>query len=73
MERSLKDRGFTAERGFKRFISPFAEMLEKRGWQSLGEHKEPSCAALVKEFFANLVEKEGKRVYVIGHWVDFRK
>ena len=29
--------------------------------------------ALVKEFFANLVEREGKRVYVKGHWVDFSK
>ena len=57
MEISLKDRGFIAERGFKRLISPFAEMLEKRGWQSLDEHKEPGCVALVKEFFANLVEK----------------
>ena len=73
MERSLKDIGFIAERGFKRLISPFAEMLENRGWQSLGEHTEPSCAALVKEFFANLVEKEGKRVYVRGNWVDFSK
>ena len=60
MERSLKDRGFIAEREFKKLISPFAEMMEKRGWQSLGEHKESGCAALVKEFFANLVEKEGK-------------
>ena len=73
MERSLKDRGFIAERGFKKLISHFAEMLEKRGWQSLGEHKEPGCAALVKEFFANLVEKKGKKVYVRGHWVDLRK
>ena len=73
MERSLKDRGFIAEREFKRLISPFAEMLEKRGWKSLGEHKEPGCAALVKEFFANLVEKEGKKVYVKGHWVEFNK
>ena len=32
MERSLKDNGFIAERGFKRLISPFVEMLEKRGW-----------------------------------------
>ena len=73
LERSLKDRGFIAERGFKRLISPFAEMLEKRRWQSLGEHKEPGYAALVKEFFANLVDKEGKRVYVRGHWVDLSK
>ena len=73
MERSLKDRGFIAERGLKRLISPFAEMLEKRGWQSLGEHTKPGCATLVKEFFANLVEKGGKRVYVSGHWIDFSK
>ena len=31
MEGSLKDRGFIAERGFKKVISPFAEMLKKRG------------------------------------------
>ena len=30
MERSLKDRGFIVERGFKKVISPFVEMLEKR-------------------------------------------
>ena len=57
MERSLKDRGFIAERGFKKVISSFVEMLENRGWQSLGEHKEPGYASLVKEFFANMVEK----------------
>ena len=55
MERSLKDKGFIAERGFKKVISPFAEMLENIGWQSLGEHKEPSYASLVKEFFTNMV------------------
>ena len=48
MERSSKDRGFIAERGFKKLISPFADMPENRGWQSLGEHKEPGYAALVK-------------------------
>ena len=73
MESSLKDKGFIAERGFKKIISPFAEMLEKRGRQSLGEHKELGCAALVKEFFANLVEREGKKVYVRGNLVDFTK
>ena len=48
-------------------------MLEKREWQELGEHKELGCAALVKEFFANMVEKEGKKVYVRGQWIDFSK
>ena len=73
MEISLKDKGFITERGFKKVISPFAEMLEKRGWKSLGEHKEPGYASLVKEFFNNNVEKERKRVYVRGHLVEFNR
>ena len=31
MEESLKEMGFIVERGFKKAISPFAEMLEKKG------------------------------------------
>ena len=27
----------------------------------------------MKEFFANMVEKEEKRVYVRGHWVEFSR
>ena len=27
----------------------------------------------MKEFFANIVEKEGKIVYVRGHWVEFNR
>ena len=73
MEGSLKDRGFIAERGFKKVITPFAEMQENRGWQSLGEHRELGCAYFVKEFFANMVEKEGTIVYVRGHWVEFSR
>ena len=48
-------------------------MLEKREWQSLGEHKAPSYAAWVKEFFANMLEEKGKKVYVRGKWIDFSK
>ena len=66
MKKSLKDRGFIVERGLKKLISHFSEMLEKRGWQSLGEHKTLGCDALVKEFFSNMVEEEGKKVYVRG-------
>ena len=73
MEESLKDKGFIVERGFKRLISPFPEILEKRGWKSLGEHKAPGCATWVKEFFANMVEEKGKKVYVKGKWIDFCK
>ena len=73
MEGSLKDRGFIAERGLKNIISPFAEVLERREWQLLDEHKESGCASLVKEFYANMVEREGKRVYVRGQWVEFNR
>ena len=48
-------------------------MLEKRGWKSLGEYKATGCAVLVKEFFSNIVEEKGKKVYVRGRWVDFSK
>ena len=48
-------------------------MLEKRGCQSLGEHKEPGYPSLVKELFANMVEKEEKKVYVRGQWVEFNR
>ena len=73
MEGSLKDRGFITERGFKKVISPFVKMLEKRGWRLLGEHRESGYASLVKEFFANMVEKDGNRVYVGGQWVEFNR
>ena len=73
MEGSLKDRSFIAERAFTNIISPFAEVLERKEWQLLAEHKESSCASLVKEFYANMVEKEGKRVYVRGQWVEFSR
>ena len=48
MEKGLKDMGFIVERGFKKLISSFSEMLEKRGWQLVGELKAPGCAAWVK-------------------------
>ena len=73
MENSLKKRGFIVENGFKKLISSFSEMLEKRGWQSLGAHKASGYAALVKECFANMVEEEGNKVYVRGRRIDFSK
>ena len=30
MEKSMKDKGFIVERGFRKLISPFTEILEKR-------------------------------------------
>ena len=66
MEKILEDRGFIVERGFNKIITHFSEMLEKKEWQSLDEHKAPGCAPWVKEFFASMVEEKGKKVYVRG-------
>ena len=44
-----------------------------REWQLLAEHKESGYASLVREFYANMVENEGKRVYVRGQWVEFSR
>ena len=46
MKKILKEKGFIAKRGFKNLISHFVEMLEKREWQALGEHKEPGYAVM---------------------------
>ena len=73
MENFLKDRGFIVERGFNQLISLFSKMLKNRGWQSLGKHKAPGCAAWVKEFFANMMEEKRKKVHVRGKWIDFNK
>ena len=69
----LKDRGIIIERGFmfNKLISPFIEMLEKRGWQLLGKHKEPSFVTWVKEFYANMVGVKWKAVCVKGKWISF--
>ena len=48
-------------------------MIEKRGWQLLGEHKAVAFVALVKEFYANMVGVRGKTVCVRGKWIYFSK
>ena len=66
MEKGLRGKGFIVERGVNKLISPFIEMLEKRGWKILGEHKEPGFVALVKEFYTNMVGVKGKKVCIRG-------
>ena len=73
MENGLKYRGFVVERGFNKLVLPLIEMLEKKGWQLLGEDKAPGCAALVKEFYANMVGEKGNKVYVRGKWISFNR
>ena len=66
------DKGFISERGFGKLISPFSEIIEKKGWDFFYKHKEPGFAALAREFYLNMVEMKEDSVYVRGVWVPFR-
>ena len=65
------DKEFVCERGFCKLISPFFEVIKKRGWGFFCEHKAPGFSALAKEFYANMVGMKEDSVYVRCVWVPF--
>ena len=65
------NKGFVAERRFKNPITPFKEMIEKRGWIALCKHQKSGYAAVVREFYSNLVGRKDNTVYVRGVWVPY--
>ena len=67
----LFDKEFVCERGFWKLISPFLEVIEKRGWGFFCEHKAPGFSALAREFYANMVGMKEDSVYVRGVLVPF--
>ena len=69
--KTLFDKEFVCERGFGKLISPFSEVIEKRGWGFFCEHKAPGYSALAREFYANMVGMKEDSVYVRGVWVPF--
>ena len=73
MEQTLLYKDFIGERGFNKIISPFREEIEKRGWNLLCEHIPVGFAAVVREFFANLVDKKERNCYVRGKWISFNR
>ena len=62
----LADKGFVSERGFGKLISPFSEIIEKRGWESFYAHIAPGFSAQAREFYANMVGMREDTVYVRG-------
>ena len=70
--RLLADKGFVSERGFRKLISPFSEIIENRGWECFYAHTAPGFASLVREFYANMVGMREDSVYMRGVWVPFR-
>ena len=68
----LFDKEFVGKRGFRKLISPFSEVIEKRGWGFFCEHKAPGFSALAREFYGNMVGmREDNTVFVRGVWVSF--
>ena len=64
---------FIGERGFSKWISPFQDINESKGWHPFCEHKAPGYVDVVKEFYANMVGMNDKVVYVRGKWISFNK
>ena len=64
-------KGFVAERRFKNPITPFKELIAKRGWETLCSHRRAGYVAIVREFYANLVGRKDNTVYVRGVWVPY--
>ena len=64
-------KGFVKERGFSKFISPFKELIEQRGWGNFCKHQKSGYAAVVREFYSNLVGRKDNSDYVRGVWVPY--
>ena len=71
MRKYYANKGFVAERRFKNPITPFKELIEKRGWGTLCAHRRAGYAAVVREFYSNLVGIKDNTVYVRGVWVPY--
>ena len=67
----MADKGFVSERGFGKLISPFAEIIERKGWEFFCAHKVPGFSAMAREFYENMVGMREDSVYVRGIWVNF--
>ena len=65
-EKNLSDKGLIRERGFGVFISPFVEIIEKRGWSLFCKHKQLGFVVLVREFYANMVDMKEDLVFIRG-------
>ena len=64
-------KGFIGERGFSQLISPFKELIEQRGWGKFCKHYKTGYAAIVREFYSNLVGRKDNSVLVRGVWVPY--
>ena len=71
MEKTLLNKNFIGEKSFNQLISPFKEVIEKKGWSLLCKHKPAGFTSVVREFFINLVGRREKAYYVKGERISF--
>ena len=64
-------KGFIGERGLSQLISHFKELIEQRGWGKFCKHQKTGYAAVVREFYSNLVGRKENSVFVRGVWVPY--
>ena len=64
-------KGFVGERGFSQLISPLKDLIEQRGWGKFCKHYKTGYAAIVREFYSNLVGRKDNSVYVRGVLVPY--
>ena len=64
-------KGFVGERRFSQLISPFKELIEQRGWGKFCKHYKTGYAAIVREFYSNLVGRKDNSVFIRGVWVPY--
>ena len=70
-KKNYAGKGFVGERGFSQLISPFKELIEQRGWEKFCKHQRSGYAAVVREFYSNLVGRKENFVFVRGVWVPY--
>ena len=46
-------------------------MIEQRGWGKFCKHKKSGYAAVIREFYSNLVGRKENSVFVRGVWVPY--
>ena len=59
---------------YKGFFNPpefFKIEILRKGWQNFSKHPKKGCVVIVREFYANLTEQEGYKIFVRGKQVPF--
>ena len=69
----LKYRDFIGGKGFNKWVSPFQELIESKGWHLFCELKALRFVNVVKEFYSNMLGMKDKTVYVRGKWISFSR